>query len=61
MGDPINHEIARYQAALQVKNHLTSNHPTIKLQYQQRWLQIDEGLRTEIKQNSFNALGSETR
>ena len=61
LANPKNNEIARYQAALQIKNYLTSNNPTTKLQYQQKWLQIDQTMRMEIKTNSFNALGSESR
>jgi importin subunit beta-1 len=61
LANPKNNEIARYQAALQIKNHLTSNHVNVKIQYQHRWLQIDNNIRLEIKKNSFNALGSESR
>ena len=61
LANPKNNEIARYQAALQIKNYLTSNNPSTKLQYQQKWLQIDQATRLEIKTNSFNALGSESR
>ena len=61
LANPKNNEIARYQAALQIKNHLTSNNQQNKMDYQQRWLHIDASKRMEIKKNSFNALGSETR
>ena len=61
LANPQNDELCRFQAALQLKNHLVSNNSQTKLEYQQRWLMIDKGLRDQVKTNSFNALGSETR
>ena len=61
LANPKNNEIARYQAALQIKNHLTANDDDVHFEYQDRWLEIDNTTRMEIKKNSFNALGSESR
>ena len=46
-----NSVVARMQAGLQLKNQLTSKDPNIKLQFQQRWLQIPEDVRTVVKVN----------
>ena len=46
-----NSVVARMQAGLQLKNQLTSKDPNIKLQFQQRWLQIPEDIRTVVKIN----------
>ena len=43
--------MARMQAGLQLKNQLTSKDPNIKIQFQQRWLQIPEEVRTVVKMN----------
>ena len=61
LANPQNDELCRFQAALQLKNHLVSNNNQTKMEYQQRWLMIDKNLRDQVKTNSFNALGSETR
>jgi len=55
-----NSVVARMQAGLQLKNQLTSKDPNIKLQFQQRWLQIPEDVRTIVKMNSLECLGTET-
>lgn len=46
-----NSQVARMAAGLQLKNHLTSKDPTLKLQYQQRWLALPEDIRLYIKKN----------
>lgn len=46
-----NSAVARTQAGLQLKNTLYSKDPAIKLQYQQRWLQLDEDVKQVIKEN----------
>jgi len=55
-----NSVVARMQAGLQLKNQLTSKDPNIKLQFQQRWLQIPEDVRTVVKVNCLECLGTET-
>lgn len=46
-----NSQVARMAAGLQLKNHLTSKDPTLKQQYQQRWLALPEDIRLYIKKN----------
>lgn len=46
-----NSQVARMAAGLQLKNHLTSKDPTLKQQYQQRWLSLPEDIRLYIKKN----------
>lgn len=46
-----NSQVARMAAGLQLKNHLTSKDPTMKQQYQQRWLALPEDIRLYIKKN----------
>ncbi|XP_067687629.1 importin subunit beta-1-like isoform X2 [Haliotis asinina] len=55
-----NSPVARMQAGLQLKNALYSKDPTIKVQYQQRWLQFAQDVRSHVKQNILATLGSET-
>ncbi|XP_046331579.1 importin subunit beta-1-like isoform X3 [Haliotis rufescens] len=55
-----NSPVARMQAGLQLKNALYSKDPATKLQYQQRWLQFVQDVRTHVKQNILATLGSET-
>lgn len=54
-----NSAVARRQAGLQLKNRLTSNDETIKLQYQERWLAMPEDIRTYVKTNIVGSLGTE--
>nr|CAD7425304.1 unnamed protein product [Timema monikensis] len=54
-----NGPVARMAAGLQLKNTLTSKDPTIKAQYQQRWLSFPEDVRGYIKKNILAALGTE--
>ncbi|XP_054155376.1 importin subunit beta-1-like [Oppia nitens] len=49
----------RQQAALQLKNQLTSKDIEIQRQFQQRWLAFPEDVRSYVKQNVINALGTE--
>jgi importin subunit beta-1 len=46
-----NSPVARTAAGLQLKNHLTSKDPLIKLQYQQRWQTFAEDVREYVKKN----------
>ena len=46
-----NGPVARMQAGIQLKNALYSKDATLKVEYQQRWLQFPEDVRTYIKQN----------
>ena len=46
-----NSVVARMQAGLQLKNQLTSKDPNVKLQFQQRWLQIPEDVKAVVKMN----------
>jgi importin subunit beta-1 len=55
-----NNPTARAQAALQLKNALYSREDSLKQVYQERWLNIPENIRNHIKNNCFNALGTET-
>lgn len=55
-----NSVVARMQAGLQLKNQLSSKDAAIKLQYQQRWLQLPEDVRNVVKRNSLECLGTET-
>lgn len=43
--------MARMAAGLQLKNTLTSKDPTVKTQYQQRWLSFPEETRAYVKKN----------
>lgn len=54
-----NSQVARMAAGLQLKNHLTSKDPTLKQQYQQRWLALPEDIRMYIKKNILTAIGTE--
>ena len=51
-----NSVVARMQAGLQLKNQLTSKDPNVKLQFQQRWLQIPEDVKTVVKMNVSTVL-----
>ncbi|KAG7188845.1 hypothetical protein KM043_008451 [Ampulex compressa] len=51
--------VARMAAGLHFKNQLTSKDPTLKFQYQQRWLAIPAETREFIKKNILGALGTE--
>ncbi|XP_050670015.1 importin subunit beta-1 isoform X2 [Leptidea sinapis] len=54
-----NSQVARMAAGLQLKNHLTSKDPAMKLQYQQKWLALPEDVRIYIKKNILSAMGTE--
>ncbi|KAK6961585.1 importin subunit beta-1 [Biomphalaria glabrata] len=55
-----NSPVARMQAGLQLKNALYSKDNAIKLQHHQRWLQFPDDVRSFIKQNVLDSLGTET-
>ncbi|XP_008543359.1 importin subunit beta-1 isoform X1 [Microplitis demolitor] len=59
LGTPAASTVARMAAGLQLKNQLTSKDPTLKAQYQQRWLAIPAETREFIKKNILGALGTE--
>ena len=42
-------QVARMAAGLQLKNHLTSKEPTVRAQYQTRWLSLEENVRLHVK------------
>lgn len=52
--------VSRTAAGLQLKNYLTSKNPDTKRQYVMRWLQIDAGVRSKIKELALVTLGTET-
>lgn len=54
-----NSNVARMQAAIQLKNALYSKDPSIHQNYSHRWLAFPEELRNYIKQNVLDTLGSE--
>lgn len=54
-----NSQVARMAAGLQLKNQLTSKDPTIKQQYQMRWLAFPQEIRGYIKKNILDAIGTE--
>ncbi|VDL92291.1 unnamed protein product [Schistocephalus solidus] len=52
--------VVRMQAGLQLKNAIYSKDPTLRVAYQQRWLEFPPDCTNYIKQNCLNALGTET-
>ncbi len=54
-------ELIRAQAAIQLKNALYSKDEAIRTQYQERWLTLPEEIRTYIRQNCIETLGTETK
>lgn len=52
-------QVARMAAGLQLKNQLTSKDPAVRLQYQQRWLALDENVKTHVKTMVVQTLGTE--
>lgn len=42
-------QVARMAAGLQLKNQLTSKDPAVRMQYQQRWIALDEAIKTHVK------------
>jgi len=55
-----NSPVARMQAGIQLKNALYSKDPSMRQQYQMRWLQFPVDGRQYIKQNVMETLGTET-
>lgn len=54
-------DVTRAQAAIQLKNAIYSKEEIIKVQYQERWLQMPEDVRVYIRNNCLETLGSETK
>ena len=42
-------QVARMAGGLQLKNHLTSKEPTVRIQYQQRWLALEDSVKNHVK------------
>ena len=42
-------QVARMAAGLQLKNQLTSKDPAVRLQYQQRWIALDDNVKNHVK------------
>ena len=55
-----NPPVSRSAAGLQLKNALASKDETVREQYQQRWLSLDQEAREYIKRNVLATLGTET-
>jgi len=55
-----NSAVCRQQAGVQLKNFLYTNDESLKAQYEQRWLNIPEDIRSYTKQNVVGALGTES-
>lgn len=49
LGDASKSQVARMAAGLQLKNQLTSKDATVRLQYQQRWMALDDEVKRHIK------------
>lgn len=55
-----NSPVARMQAGLQLKNAFYSKDPTIRQEYQRRWLSFHQEVKDYIKKNVLETLGTET-
>ncbi|CAF0896665.1 unnamed protein product [Didymodactylos carnosus] len=55
-----NNPIARTQAALQLKNAIYSREENLRKVYQDRWVALPQDIKNYIKNNCFEALGTET-
>lgn len=49
LADGTKSQVARMAAGLQLKNQLTSKDATVRLQYQQRWMTLDDKVKTHVK------------
>ena len=49
LADATKSQVARMAAGLQLKNHLTSKDATVRLQYQQRWMTLDDKIKNHVK------------
>lgn len=49
LSDATKSQVARMAAGLQLKNQLTSKDATVRLQFQQRWLSLEETVKTHVK------------
>ncbi|CAH3016733.1 unnamed protein product [Porites evermanni] len=52
-------QVARMAAGLQLKNQLTSKDPTVRMQYQQRWISLSDELKNHVKTRVIQTLGTE--
>ncbi|PIK60928.1 putative importin subunit beta-1 [Apostichopus japonicus] len=55
-----NSPVARVAAGLQLKNHLTSKDPLVRLHHQQQWMKLPDEVRGTVKAAVLSALGTET-
>ena len=49
LADATKSQVARMAAGLQLKNQLTSKDATVRLQYQQRWMTLDDKIKGHVK------------
>lgn len=49
LADATKSQVARMAAGLQLKNQLTSKDATVRLQYQQRWMTLDDKIKNHVK------------
>ena len=49
LADATKSQVARMAAGLQLKNQLTSKDATVRLQYQQRWMTLDDKIKSHVK------------
>ncbi|KAJ8019665.1 Importin subunit beta-1 [Holothuria leucospilota] len=59
LADATNSPVARVAASLQLKNHLTSKDPIIRLQHQDKWMKLEKDIRLAVKECVLRALGTE--
>ncbi|XP_022788287.1 importin subunit beta-1-like [Stylophora pistillata] len=59
LADATKSQVARMAAGLQLKNQLTSKDAAVRLQYQQRWLSLDEAVKSHVKNMAVQTLGTE--
>jgi importin subunit beta-1 len=52
--------VVRQAAGIQLKNCLVAKDSSVKQAYHDRWFALEEGIRNNVKQNVFQALGTET-
>lgn len=49
LADATKSQVARMAAGLQLKNQLTSKDAAVRLQYQQRWMTLDDKIKNHVK------------
>ncbi|XP_020607239.1 importin subunit beta-1-like [Orbicella faveolata] len=59
LADATKSQVARMAAGLQLKNQLTSKDATVRLQYQQRWMTLDDKIKSHVKTMAIQTLGTE--